>query len=553
MFSSELFSFQGRASRSKFWLVFLLSIFVSFVVVLFSILALPALIFMGTFSPKLASIVSMLLYVLMIPMWWISIATSVKRFHDRNKSGWWYLIVLIPFIGGLWIIIENGFLGGTVGANNFGPDSLSGSTVTNFAPGTAVVPPLNTTPSEMANWKLVALIVGGVILLAFIGRAIWAYQAVKSDEAKATPETSTTNSEVKSDTFTTAQLANLKADMTAFYLKYQDKDQTAKNTEPLQSQHFKEMDAIFLKDLGVVTKITANDFGSASILLQPEIATIISDIETQYGKPKNVPVAVVPTSKIVISNLSHSSVLISDLSKYATKALTFSVTNVGLAKELCKVTYTTYLDDPKNHPLNRPDTICNPYYSNSKSGYSDSVYFSNLASSYSGGYDGTSRNYFEIEGIDNTLIEFYLKDTSGKESNRLQLTITGPIKKVNTQSTASPTVSINNVSPASPSVSFALLNDNLQEVSSLSVTVGGWINYSWHSKNADNIFVVDNHSGCSDPSQNGVGSPQITSADGSSSNKVTSRIAGCTIKSTFVAKNTQTKDQAIATVTVTVK
>lgn len=183
MFSSELFSFQGRASRSKFWLVFLLSIFVSFVVVLFSILALPALIFMGTFSPKLASIVSMLLYVLMIPMWWISIATSVKRFHDRNKSGWWYLIVLVPFIGGLWIIIENGFLKGTTGANHFGEDTLSNVAIPQ-AQGMVGVSSL-TTPSSPSSGKLILLIIGGIILVALLGRLGWAYQQLKNDEARA--------------------------------------------------------------------------------------------------------------------------------------------------------------------------------------------------------------------------------------------------------------------------------------------------------------------------------------------------------------------------------
>lgn len=121
---SQLFSFEGRVSRSKYWLVFLLSLFVSFAVVLFTILAMPALIFMGTFSPTVASVTSILLYVLMIPMWIISIATTVKRFHDRNKSGWWILISLVPIIGALWILIECGFLKGTTGANNFGEDPL---------------------------------------------------------------------------------------------------------------------------------------------------------------------------------------------------------------------------------------------------------------------------------------------------------------------------------------------------------------------------------------------------------------------------------------------
>lgn len=186
MFSSELFSFQGRASRSKFWLVFLLSIFVSLVVVLFSILAIPALIFMGTFSPTVASVVSILLYVLMIPMWWISIATTVKRFHDRNKSGWWYLIILIPFLGGLWILVECGFLSGAASSNNFGNDTLlpnAASSSTTGATSFATITPAPSTPSGTSTGKLIMLIVGGLIVLAILGRLGWAFWQVQSDPA----------------------------------------------------------------------------------------------------------------------------------------------------------------------------------------------------------------------------------------------------------------------------------------------------------------------------------------------------------------------------------
>ena len=56
---------------------------------------------------------------------WISIAVAVKRYHDRNKSGWWVLIVFVPIIGGLWYLIECGFLRGTPGPNNYGPDPLA--------------------------------------------------------------------------------------------------------------------------------------------------------------------------------------------------------------------------------------------------------------------------------------------------------------------------------------------------------------------------------------------------------------------------------------------
>ena len=44
----------------------------------------------------------------------------IKRFHDRDKSGWWVLIGLIPIIGAIWLLIELGFLKGTPGPNRFG-------------------------------------------------------------------------------------------------------------------------------------------------------------------------------------------------------------------------------------------------------------------------------------------------------------------------------------------------------------------------------------------------------------------------------------------------
>ena len=56
--------------------------------------------------------------------WWCiipAILVYIKRFHDRDKSGWWMLIVLIPIVGAIWLLVELGFLPGTPGPNRFGP------------------------------------------------------------------------------------------------------------------------------------------------------------------------------------------------------------------------------------------------------------------------------------------------------------------------------------------------------------------------------------------------------------------------------------------------
>jgi uncharacterized membrane protein YhaH (DUF805 family) len=47
-------------------------------------------------------------------------AITTKRWHDRGKSGWWSLIGFVPIIGGLWLLIELGFLGPSEYVNQYG-------------------------------------------------------------------------------------------------------------------------------------------------------------------------------------------------------------------------------------------------------------------------------------------------------------------------------------------------------------------------------------------------------------------------------------------------
>jgi hypothetical protein len=47
--------------------------------------------------------------------------SRVRRLHDSGRSGGWFFIAFVPFIGGLWLLILT-LLGGTPGENRFGPD-----------------------------------------------------------------------------------------------------------------------------------------------------------------------------------------------------------------------------------------------------------------------------------------------------------------------------------------------------------------------------------------------------------------------------------------------
>jgi uncharacterized membrane protein YhaH (DUF805 family) len=52
------------------------------------------------------------------------ICLHIKRCHDRGKSGWWCLLLLIPVVGTIWAIVDLGVLEGTPGQNAYGPDPL---------------------------------------------------------------------------------------------------------------------------------------------------------------------------------------------------------------------------------------------------------------------------------------------------------------------------------------------------------------------------------------------------------------------------------------------
>ncbi len=64
--------------------------------------------------------------VVTLVLLWPSLAISIKRWHDRDKSAWWVLVGLIPLIGGLWLLIENGLMRGTAGPNRYGDDPRAG-------------------------------------------------------------------------------------------------------------------------------------------------------------------------------------------------------------------------------------------------------------------------------------------------------------------------------------------------------------------------------------------------------------------------------------------
>lgn len=56
-----------------------------------------------------------------------TIAVTVRRLHDSDRSGAWFFINFVPYVGGLALLVLM-CLNGTLGTNRFGEDLLASPT-----------------------------------------------------------------------------------------------------------------------------------------------------------------------------------------------------------------------------------------------------------------------------------------------------------------------------------------------------------------------------------------------------------------------------------------
>ena len=115
--------FNGRARRSEYWYFVLFSLLVN--------LALYILTFvLGAMNETLAVIGFGLICIYALAVIIPTLAVGVRRLHDTDKTGWLYLLILIPIIGPI-ILLVFFVTEGTRGTNKYGadPKALPGSEV----------------------------------------------------------------------------------------------------------------------------------------------------------------------------------------------------------------------------------------------------------------------------------------------------------------------------------------------------------------------------------------------------------------------------------------
>ena len=106
-------TFEGRARRTEYWLFWLFTIVVEMIGSALT----------GGYGNPMAihfgigfALYALICLALFVP----SIAVGVRRLHDTDKSGWFILIGLIPFVGGIILLVFM-CIDSTRGTNQWGP------------------------------------------------------------------------------------------------------------------------------------------------------------------------------------------------------------------------------------------------------------------------------------------------------------------------------------------------------------------------------------------------------------------------------------------------
>jgi len=109
------FTFGGRTNRDHFWYLHALPT-AAMLTTLFMLQDDIASVSSAQIS-GLFTLLHFLVYGILI---WMGLTIQIKRYHDKNDSGWWVLVNIIPGLGAIWAMIESGMMRGDSSDNRFG-------------------------------------------------------------------------------------------------------------------------------------------------------------------------------------------------------------------------------------------------------------------------------------------------------------------------------------------------------------------------------------------------------------------------------------------------
>lgn len=110
--------FSGRARRAEYWKYTLVAFGIGIGIVILAAI-------LGAISKPLGTLAFVAYGLFWLATLIPGLALSVRRLHDTGKSGWWFLIALIPF--GSIVLLVFLCLDGSRESNNYGPSPKYGA------------------------------------------------------------------------------------------------------------------------------------------------------------------------------------------------------------------------------------------------------------------------------------------------------------------------------------------------------------------------------------------------------------------------------------------
>lgn len=112
--------FSGRARRTEYWYFQLFNMIVSIILVIPMFVMIP----LSVRNPGIVNFLMLLMLpfgIFSLAAFLPSLAIMVRRLHDIGRSGWWYFIAFVPFVGGIILLIFT-LLDSEPGMNLYGPN-----------------------------------------------------------------------------------------------------------------------------------------------------------------------------------------------------------------------------------------------------------------------------------------------------------------------------------------------------------------------------------------------------------------------------------------------
>ena len=88
--------FSGRARRKEYWIFSLINYIIIFFLYILQIVMIESTLWL---------IFPIIFFLYAVAVFLPGLAVNIRRLHDIGKSGWWYLIYLIPIIGAIWLTV----------------------------------------------------------------------------------------------------------------------------------------------------------------------------------------------------------------------------------------------------------------------------------------------------------------------------------------------------------------------------------------------------------------------------------------------------------------